>query len=111
VNKDHGLAVGDDVLRAFGRILRERSRTADIVARYGGEEFVLILPETDRVHSGILAERIRETIAGHRFPHRQITVSIGISTFPGDGMAAGDLIGAADRALFQAKEGGRNVVR
>jgi len=110
-NDAHGHQAGDTVLKTIADLFLKSTRGTDIVARYGGEEFVLILPETDRVHSGILAERIRETIAGHPFPHRQITVSIGISTFPADGMAAGDLIGAADRALFQAKEGGRNAVR
>jgi len=110
-NDAHGHQAGDTVLKTIADLFLKSTRGTDIIARYGGEEFVLILPETDRAHSGILAEKIRETIAGHPFPHRQITVSIGISTFPGDGMAAGDLIGAADRALFQAKEGGRNAVR
>lgn len=110
-NDAHGHQAGDTVLRTIAELLHKSIRGTDIVARYGGEEFVLLLPETDRAQSVALAERVRETIAGHPFPHRQVTVSIGISTFPGDGKAPGDLIREADRALYRAKEEGRNAVR
>jgi diguanylate cyclase (GGDEF)-like protein len=110
-NDAHGHQAGDTVLKTIGDLFRNSARGTDIVARYGGEEFVLLLPETDRAQAGILAERIRGIIAGHPFPHRQITISIGISTFPGDGTLGGDLIRVADRALYRAKEEGRNVVR
>ena len=110
-NDAHGHQAGDTVLKTIADLFRGSARGTDIVARYGGEEFVLLLPETDRAQAEILAERTRGIIAGHPFPHRQITVSIGISTFPGDGKLGGDLIRVADRALYRAKEEGRNIVR
>ena len=110
-NDAHGHQAGDTALKTIADLFLGSTRGTDIVARYGGEEFVLLLPETDRAHAEILAERIRGIIAAHPFPHRQITISIGISTFPGDGTLGGDLIRVADRALYRAKEEGRNVVR
>ena len=110
-NDAHGHQAGDTVLKTIADLLHGSIRGTDIVARYGGEEFVVLLPETGREQAGILAERIRAAIAGHPFPHRQITVSIGISTFPGDGKTPGELIRVADRALYRAKEEGRNAVR
>lgn len=110
-NDAHGHQAGDTVLKTIADLFRNSARKTDIVARYGGEEFVLLLPETNRAQAEILAEKIRGIIAGHPFPHRQITISIGISTFPGDGRLGGDLIRVADRALYRAKEEGRNVVR
>jgi two-component system, cell cycle response regulator len=110
-NDAHGHQAGDTVLKTIGDLLHKSIRGTDIVARYGGEEFVVLLPETGREQAGILAERIREAIAGHPFPQRQITISIGISTFPGDGKTPGELILAADRALYRAKVEGRNTVR
>ena len=92
-------------------------RKVDIVARYGGEEFVLLLPETNSEGGIIFAERLRERIELERFelePGRvvNLTVSIGIATFPSPRIASTeDLFARADEALYRAKSDGRNQVR
>ncbi len=115
VNKDHGLAVGDDVLRAFGRILRERSRTADIVARYGGEEFAAILLDAQGADAVRLADWVRHELAATRFTVADgssltITVSAGCAAAAGAERSPAELVRAADSALRQAKRAGRNQV-
>jgi diguanylate cyclase (GGDEF)-like protein len=115
VNKDHGLAVGDEALRAFGRILRGRSRTADIVARYGGEEFVAILLDAQGPDAVRLADWVRHELAGTRFTTADgspltITVSAGCAAAPHGERTPGELVRAADSALRQAKRAGRNQV-
>jgi diguanylate cyclase (GGDEF)-like protein len=88
----------------------------DTVARYGGEEFVIVLPETGKQGAIAFAERIRDRIATHGFeiPGGQqiyITASIGVATFPAQGMdSAEDLFRGADAALYRAKGSGRNLV-
>ena len=86
----------------------------DFVCRYGGEEFGLILPQTDKKEAFQIAERLRMDIEKHTFTHQdilpsnQLTVSIGISSFPEDGLLPAELISAADKTLYQAKNKGRN---
>ena len=105
------------VLRQLGRTLEDAVRKVDIVARYGGEEFVLLLPETNSEGGIIFAERLRERIELERFelePGRvvNLTVSIGIATFPSPRIASTeDLFARADEALYRAKSDGRNQVR
>ena len=115
-NDTHGHLDGDAVLRTVGGIIRELVRKADLAARYGGDEFVMLLPETDKEAGKIVAERIRNTVESYPFPGRQklptkkVTISVGISTFPEDGADSQALIQCADKALYKAKESGRNVV-
>jgi diguanylate cyclase (GGDEF)-like protein len=114
VNDAHGHAAGDDVLREASQALRSVCRDVDLAARMGGEEFSLLLPETDVAGARIVAERVRERIAGaaHRSPAGQafrVTASLGVATaWPG---ASGEaLLQAADEALYRAKDAGRNLV-
>jgi len=118
-NDQHGHQAGDDALRALAKVIAENvRRPADLVARYGGEEFSVILAETDSAGAQQIAEHIRVAVeqlpfvAGVESP---VTVSIGISTWTSASTSTTDgsleqLLFAADKALYQAKEGGRNRV-
>ena len=109
-NDTLGHPAGDQVLREIATAMRETVREGDLVARYGGEEFAALLPQTDARQGRVVAERIRDAIERHTFPHRRVTVSIGAAEFADDGSDAETLIDSADRALFVAKRGGRNRV-
>jgi diguanylate cyclase (GGDEF)-like protein len=116
VNDTHGHPAGDRILVAVSGSLGGRLRPRDLVARYGGEEFVLILPETDAAGAKVVAERTRQKVeglateAGVAAPVR-VTISLGCATVgPAPYGNARELLGAADRALYAAKRGGRNRV-
>ncbi|MEM6990673.1 MAG: diguanylate cyclase [Myxococcota bacterium] len=115
-NDTWGHTTGDEVLRCVGALLLKLVRAGDVPARYGGEEFVVVLPNTDEAGSGIVAERIRESLAamvvnGPEGP-LQVTASFGVATVrgPGCGDAATSLFERADAALYVSKENGRNRV-
>lgn len=114
VNDSHGHLMGSHVLAEVGGIIRHCIRSADVSARYGGEEFVTYLAETDGEGARVAAERIRQAIEAHRFVLDDVsigvTISIGVATAPEDGTAVEGLVGAADQALYRAKETGRNRV-
>jgi len=114
VNDTHGHLMGSHVLSEVGGIIRHAIRAADVSARYGGEEFVAYLAETGASGAELAAERIREAIEAHPFVRDGVsigvTISIGVSTAPGDGASIDELVAAADRALYEAKESGRNRV-
>lgn len=116
-NDQYGHQAGDACLRSIARVLVEQARRpADVAARYGGEEFALLLPNTDARGCGQVGERVQQAIQElgilHTLnpPSRQVTLSIGGATqMPAaDKADCASLIGAADRALYAAKEGGRN---
>lgn len=112
-NDRHGHLRGSFLLKEIATLFARQVRSWDLVAKYGGDEFTLILPQTDREGALVVAERLRAAVAGHAFPLADlgtITVSLGVATFPGDADAAGSLIEAADRALYLAKQRGRNRV-
>jgi diguanylate cyclase (GGDEF)-like protein len=109
-NDAHGHPAGDAVLARIGAIMREASRDVDFVARYGGEEFLLMMPETETEGAQAVAQRIRRKIENEQLTAGSITVSIGVSAFPGNGDAAEALIAAADAALYEAKHAGGNRV-
>ncbi len=115
-NDTYGHEAGDEVLRVFARCLREHVRTGDVVARYGGEEFSVLLPHTDHDEAVALAERLRQRVEALPLPEPEfpagcrVTVSIGVATLPDHASDAEGLLGAADRALYGAKGGGRNRV-
>jgi two-component system cell cycle response regulator len=115
INDIHGHAAGDDVLREFGRRLRENIRPMDVACRYGGEEFVVIMPETSQALAQQAGERIRQVMADTTFSvsrgdELKVTMSGGVSTIvaPEDTMDA--LLKRADDALYRAKSAGRNKV-
>jgi diguanylate cyclase (GGDEF)-like protein len=118
VNDNYGHLIGSEVLRITAKVIQRTLRDSDIVARYGGEEFIAVLPETPRIRGIEAAERVREAIENNRFPASihdpestlQITISIGVSEFPGDHTHALALIEMADIALYDAKQTGRNRV-
>ena len=109
-NDAHGHPAGDAALKRIGAIMREASRDVDFVARYGGEEFLLMMPETETEGASEVAQRLRRKIENEQLAEGSITVSIGVSAFPGNGDAAEALIAAADAALYEAKHAGGNRV-
>jgi diguanylate cyclase (GGDEF)-like protein len=113
VNDQFSHSIGDEVLRAVGRIFREGCRANDIAARYGGEEFALVLPETRVDDAKILCERLRETIAAYDWkkihPYLTVTMSFGIA-LRAEQDNQDKLLDAADARLYQAKLDGRNRV-
>jgi diguanylate cyclase (GGDEF)-like protein len=114
VNDTHGHLAGDAVLRSVAATLKVGVRQGvDLVGRYGGEEFVLVLPETDAAGAATLADRLRGDVAGCRPEHDgvvvDVTMSLGVAqVVPGESVE--DALGRADRALYAAKNGGRNLV-
>ncbi|MBA4114088.1 MAG: diguanylate cyclase [Verminephrobacter sp.] len=119
VNDDWGHLAGDRVICAVAQACRARTRQGvDTVARYGGEEFVLVLPETDTPDALRLAESLRDAVAALQVVVNdtggtaRVTVSIGVATLrQGDERSFEDLVNQADKALYQAKETGRNNVQ
>jgi diguanylate cyclase (GGDEF)-like protein len=115
-NDANGHPAGDELLKSLARLIKDNLRPGDIPSRYGGEEFVVAMPETDGAAAMQTAERIRQAIATHRFPHGEtqpggrLTISGGVASFPVDGSNGTELIGHADQALYRAKAGGRNRV-
>lgn len=109
-NDRFGHLSGDEALRCLAQILRKNSRGVDMVARYGGEEFAIILPETDLAQAGIQAERLRTAAVEQQWPESQLTISLGAAALGTDMSKAEDLVRDADRALYRAKEAGRNQV-
>jgi diguanylate cyclase (GGDEF)-like protein len=112
VNDELGHAVGDETLRDIAHILVKHSRGINVVARYGGDEFVVLLVETSRAGARLYADRIRQVISTHAFPHgKPLTASFGLASLPDDEAAIADeLVRAADEALYAAKRAGKNQV-
>lgn len=114
LNDTFGHPAGDVVLQSFAKILKAELRRYDVACRYGGEEFAMIVPSSDAKNTAGLCERIRIAIANMtwaRYPKMQVTGSFGITTGGANGgNEVSDWIEAADRALYSAKESGRNCV-
>ncbi len=120
LNDTYGHHNGDVVLREIAGILKDSSRENDYACRYGGEEFAIILTQTTKEQGLVIAERIREKVAGRTFKlttdsdsgEQKIhaTVSIGLSTFPEEAEIKEDLIAKADKAMYIAKFSGKNRV-
>ncbi|MCC5852885.1 MAG: sensor domain-containing diguanylate cyclase [Alkalimonas sp.] len=119
INDTWGHLVGDQVIRAVAEVCQERVRQGvDTVARFGGEEFILLLPETNIKGAYQLAEVLRESIAqrevvaNEQGDHAQFTVSIGVASCEGGNIPTfEELLNRADKALYKAKQSGRNSVQ
>jgi diguanylate cyclase (GGDEF)-like protein len=115
-NDRHGHPRGDEVLRILSGLLQQNTRDVDTVFRYGGEEFSVIIPEVGKQEAYGMAERIRRVIQEHVFPYEEdqpggnLTVSLGVASLPDDAAEGEQLIDMADRALYRAKQSGRNRV-
>jgi diguanylate cyclase (GGDEF)-like protein len=114
-NKLHGVQVGDQALRVFAHVLRERTRQTDLVARYGGEEFVVVLDGADRDQAMRVAEEVRSRLAARTIPAEdgaplRLTVSAGCAALDDAEPTSQALLRTADVALSMAKRGGRDRV-
>ncbi len=114
VNDKHGHDAGDRLLKMLARCIQAELRYTDVPARIGGDEFVVLLPETPAKGAIDVAERIRDAVAnspvnveGGRI---ESTVSIGVASYPDDGGNIDSVLARADRAMYQAKQTGRNRV-
>ena len=121
INDQYGHQSGDEVLRNVAGVIQAQLRLGDTIARYGGEEFVVLLPQTAAHHAVEIAERIRVAVAEKHMQARSghainMTISIGLSMLSTEVLSgenqhlAEQLVAAADKALYQAKHGGRNKV-
>lgn len=115
VNDRHGHQQGDAVLRAVADVVRAKVRAIDLPARYGGEELAVILPHMDVDRAATVGQRLRTAIAAARVSGRggcalTVTASIGIAALGSEVASAGDLVRAADAALYRAKRAGKNCV-
>lgn len=115
INDTHGHPAGDEVLRAVARLLQEFSRESDIPCRYGGEEFVVVITDTAMENARLFCERFRKKLENHVIQYQElslrVTVSIGLAGYcPASGQSITTLLSQADKALYSAKEQGRNRV-
>ena len=114
VNDTYGHAIGDAVLREFTRRCQTKLRSSDLFARFGGEEFVILLTETDQEKAEQVASRVLDIISGEKVETSKglvaVSTSIGIATSRSDEETIEIIIDAADKALYQAKDRGGNIV-
>jgi diguanylate cyclase (GGDEF)-like protein len=113
-NDHNGHLRGSETLKNIGAIMRNKFRTTDLLAKYGGDEFVVILPQADKVGAYLAAERLRESIEKQVFPGaetqplKKLTISIGLAAYPEHGLNEEEILNHADKALYFAKDSGRN---
>lgn len=110
INDQYGHLTGSRALVRIGKVLRNHSRAIDTPARYGGDEFALVLPEAAKDIASRVVSRIRERVAAES-EAPALSVSAGVAAFPEDGDTPEKLLGAADRALYIMKHGGRSSVQ
>ncbi|MEK6947702.1 MAG: sensor domain-containing diguanylate cyclase [Nanoarchaeota archaeon] len=115
-NDQNGHPKGDELLIKLGKILRVNTRSADIVARYGGEEFAVVLHNAKLKDAVNKAELLRKAVSEYKFyneesqPDKDLTISLGVSSFPDNADNAEDLVIRADKALYYSKNNGKNKV-
>lgn len=109
INDEFGHLFGDTVLQELARHLQKNLRHEDFLARWGGEEFAILMPDTSTEEAFKLAERLRKSVADTSICNQPVTFSGGVASWT-PGLSAETLLGKADRALYQAKENGRNRI-
>lgn len=114
-NDTYGHQAGDAVLKQVAYALKKNVRSTDIVCRYGGEEMSIILTNTDKEEAIITAQKICQAVAKKPFKigidvEAPVTISLGVATYPQDGLKSSQLIDKSDQGLYKAKENGRNQV-
>jgi diguanylate cyclase (GGDEF)-like protein len=113
-NDNNGHLNGSRALEKIGFLMKAVFRTGDILAKYGGDEFVILLPHTDKVGAFLAADRLRESVESERFegqerqPEGNLTLSLGVSSYPEHGGFSLEVLAKADKALYAAKRMGRN---
>lgn len=116
INDTFGHTIGDQVLKSLGKTMKKSIRSSDYIARYGGEEFVIVLPDTELDFAAQLAKKLKETVNSLKFELRKknkvlkTTCSFGIASFSDQLTTGADVFAAADKALYHAKENGRDAV-
>jgi diguanylate cyclase (GGDEF)-like protein len=112
LNDEFGHLLGDEVLRSVSTIMKQQLRKVDLVCRYGGEEFAIVVAETSGENALRVAEKLRKQVESHHFPGvpRPVTISCGVADYPTHGITRDEVVAAADNALYQAKQAGRNRV-
>jgi len=110
INDIHGHLEGDKVLKGFVEFLQRILRESDVIIRYGGDEFIVFLPNTDRDHAVLVAQKILDKIKSVKIAGYKIGVSIGIAEFPRDGKDWDELFRKADHSLYMAKRRGKGQV-
>lgn len=115
VNDTYGHPVGDKILAELGSVLKNSTRSTDIISRNGGEEFSVILPKTTPSQAIAAAKKIQRTVAAHPFPISndqsiQLTVSIGLAVYPDMVYNPEKIVAQADQYLYEAKQSGRNKI-
>ena len=115
-NDSHGHLNGDLALKLVATGLQKNIRKSDVLARYGGDEFIIILPELDKTNASQLAQKLCDVIGQTKLPSKKfapkinLTISLGVASYPADGTKEDELMKKADEALYQAKHSGRNTV-
>jgi diguanylate cyclase (GGDEF)-like protein len=115
VDDNFGHLVGSETLKIVGERMTRVVRKNDVIIRYGGDEYIVLLPNTDKKTAAIIAERIRKEISREPFyafgnKKFSISVTLGVATYPKDAKSRDELIGKADRAMYEGKLTGRNKV-
>ncbi len=115
INDQYGHLLGDKVLKLIVKKLKETIRKTDILGRYGGEEFVIALPQTNKEKAYKIAEKLRHTIETSKLITKKhgilsLTISLGVASISEETKEIGEIVGEADKALYEAKEQGRNLV-
>ncbi len=110
INDTLGHLVGDKVLRLFGQFLKMAIRESDIITRYGGDEFIILLPNTPKEQVEFVGTRLIEDIKKNKFSDINLSASVGVATYPDDGLTWEDLFEVADRRLYVAKNSGKGRI-